>query len=124
MSSIQARLGSFIGSTPFYNIRSDARHIDVLEPEYVHKISNSMQITQIGPMGLVVLEDDSSWWVGKQEGRGFFHAPSTFACWTTDILVRHEDSLKFAGIYSVIWAFKDRFELYNREVMRAIIKCF
>lgn len=44
--------------------------------------------------------------------------------WIIRIMMVHEDTLKSAGIYNTIWAFKDNLELANREVTRAIIECF
>lgn len=83
-----------------------------------------MPLHQMCPIRLEILEDDDNGWVGKHEGRGFFIAASYSPEWMTGILMHHETSLKDAGIYDAIWAFKDRFELANQEVMRAIMECF
>lgn len=83
-----------------------------------------MRISQMWPIGLGVLEDDGNGWVGKHGGRGFFHALADFARWTLRRLMEHEDVLRFIGIYDATWDFKDRFELANWEVMRAMIEYF
>lgn len=38
--------------------------------------------------------------------------------------MEHGDVLRFMGIYKAVQAFKDHFELANREVMSIIIECF
>lgn len=76
-------------------------------------------------MGLVgVLKNDGSGWVSKHGGHNFFHASLDFTSWTIRTLINHKDILTSATIYDAIWAFKDRLELANMEVMRAIIECF
>lgn len=39
-------------------------------------------------------------------------------------MMGHKGTLRATEMYDMIWAFKYRFELANREVMRAIIECF
>lgn len=83
-----------------------------------------MRVSQMRPIGLRVLENDGSGWVGKHKGCGFFHAFADFANWTLRMLVEHEGVLKSTLIYDAVWAFKDHFKLANQEVTRAIIECF
>lgn len=71
-----------------------------------------------------VLENDGSGWVSKHRGHNFFHASLDFTSWTIRTLMNHKDILRSAAIYDAVWAFKDRLELANMEVMRAIIECF
>lgn len=102
-------------------MKHELLYTNVLKPTYTKGILKYMSIHQMRPVGLGVLSDNSSGWVGTHKGRRFFHAAKYFLEWTTSILVHHEATLKDASIYNVVWAFKDRFELANREVIRAII---
>lgn len=71
--------GFFKAHAPFYSIWNDTKSIDILEPGFSWKVSVGMQISQIRPIGLRVLEDDGSGCVGKHGGHGFFHASVDFA---------------------------------------------
>lgn len=95
-----------------------------MELGFSWKVPAGMRVPQMRSVGLGVLEDDGSDWVDKHGGCGFFHASTDFARWTLCMLMEQENVLRSAGIYDAVWAYKDRFELANREVMRAIIECF
>lgn len=125
VSSHQVRPGNFITPAPFYNVKRDIVQMTILEPGYTKGISGAMTISQAHTVGLGVLEDDGSGWVGKHESQGFFHAPKDyFVKWTLKILAQHKHTLRTVSIYDAIWAFKDRLDLTDREVMRAIVQCF
>lgn len=118
------KLGLFKAPTPFYSMWNDARNMKILEQGCSWIIFANTRVSQIRPVGLSILENDSSGWVSKHGGRGFFHASSDFTSWTIHMLMDHGDVQRSVGIYDVVWAFKDRLELPNMEVMRAIIECF
>lgn len=79
-----------------------------MESGFSWKIPAGMQVSQIQPVGLGVLEDNSSGWVAKHKGRGFFHASADFFRWTLRMLMENEGVLKSAKIYDGVWAFKDQ----------------
>lgn len=88
-------------------------------------ISDAMFIRQIRMIGLGILEDDGGGGVGRHEGRGYFHAlKDYFNKWTLCILANHENTLKAIGIHGAVWAFNDRLELADKDVMRAIMAWF
>lgn len=67
-----------------------------------------MQISQMRPVGLGVLEDDGSKWVSKHEAVAS-STPLRLHLLTLRTLMKHEDVLRSAKIYDVVWAFKDHF---------------
>lgn len=88
-------------------------------------IFDAMFIRQSWTIDLGILEDDGSRWVRRHKGKGFFHAlKEYFNKWTLKNLANHENTLKAIGIYDVVWAFKGRLELANKDVMRANMEMF
>lgn len=73
----------------------------ILDTNFLHTIPNWITIhkTYTRTMGLGILEDDGSSWVGSYARRGFFHAPDYFKTWTLKILNNHDRTLRSAKIY-------------------------
>lgn len=68
----------FKAPAPFYSVWNDVRNIEILELGYSWKIPANIQVSQMQPVGLGVIENDDSGWVNKQGAHGFFHASSDF----------------------------------------------
>lgn len=94
----------------------------ILELGYLCTVRNALTIHQTCIVGLGILENDGSGWVGGHIGRDFFQASDDFKRWTLHIRDNYTWILKVAGIYDAVSAFQDRLTLDNREVVRAILE--
>lgn len=88
----------------------------ILELGYQY-VPSALTIHHTHTVGLGILEDEGSGWVGDHSARGFFHSLDDFKKWMLRVLANYLRILKSAGIFDTIWAFQDRLTLGNREVM-------